>query len=68
MLIGPGIQVKAVESDSLRSDWNDGQARAHFSVEAILVHAEVGGRVSETDEARRGRNAGGLHDVAAIAL
>jgi hypothetical protein len=67
MLIGPGIQVKAVEGDSLRSDWDDGQARAHFSIEPVLVHSEVRGRVSQTDEARRDAIAGGLRDGAARA-
>jgi hypothetical protein len=60
MVIGPGIQVKAVEGDPLRSDWNDGHARAHLSVEAVLVHAEVRRRISQTDEAGRDVIAGGL--------
>ena len=49
---GPGIEVKTVESDSLCADRNLGKKRTNLAVEAILVHAEIGGRVAQPDEAR----------------
>jgi hypothetical protein len=42
MLVGPGVEVKAVEGDAVRADWNDRDARPHLAVEAFLVHAEIG--------------------------
>jgi hypothetical protein len=46
MLVRPGVEVKAVEGDPLRSDRNDHQARAHFPIEAVLIHAEISRRIS----------------------
>jgi hypothetical protein len=46
MLVDPGIEVKAVEGHSLRSDRNDHHARAHFPIEAVLIHAEISRRIS----------------------
>ncbi len=64
IVVRPGIEVNAVESDSLDADAQGEDAWAHFSVEAVLVHAEIGGGVAHADEAgrRRGlrRRAGGL--------
>jgi hypothetical protein len=42
IVVGPAIKVKAVESDSLRADWNLGKSRTNLAIEAILVHAEIG--------------------------
>jgi hypothetical protein len=52
IVISPGIEVEAIERDSLLADWDDGDARADFAVEAVFVHAEVGGSVTQADEAR----------------
>jgi hypothetical protein len=41
IVISPGVQVKAIEGDSLPADWDHGDARADFAVEAVLVHAEI---------------------------
>ena len=64
IVVRPGIEVNAVEGDSLNADAQGEDARAHFAVEAVLVHAEIGGGVAHADEAgqRRGvrRRAGGL--------
>jgi hypothetical protein len=46
IVVGPGIEVKPVESDSLRADGNHIQERTHVAIEAIFVHAEIGGRVA----------------------
>jgi len=40
--IGPGVQFKTVEGDALMAHAFFVQLRAHFAVEAVLVHAEVG--------------------------
>ena len=53
IVVRPCIEVNAVEGDSLDADAQGEDARPHFAVEAVLVHAEVGGRVAQSDEARR---------------
>ena len=52
------IEVNAIEGDSLDADAESEDAGAHFPVEAVLVHAEIGGGVAHADEAGRGRGAG----------
>jgi hypothetical protein len=52
IVISPGIEVKAIESDSLLADGDYGDAWTDFAVEAVLVHAEIRGGVTQTDEAR----------------
>jgi hypothetical protein len=41
IVVGPGIEVKPVESDALRADWNHGQERTNLAIESILVHSEI---------------------------
>jgi hypothetical protein len=53
MVICPGIQVKAIESDALRADWYGAEARPYLAIEAVLVHREIRWRVAEANEARR---------------
>lgn len=50
MVVGPGVEVKAVKGDTLRSDWNDGYLRTHVAVEPVLVHAEIRRCVSKPNE------------------
>ena len=52
IVVGPGIEVKPVKRDSLRADGDHIQERTNLAIEAIFVHAEIGGRVAKTDEAR----------------
>jgi hypothetical protein len=52
IVVGPGIEVKPVKRDSLRADGNHIQERTHVAIEAIFVHAEIGGRVAQSNEAR----------------
>jgi hypothetical protein len=51
MLVGPGVQVKAVEGDALRADRDLSQVRAHLGVEPIAVHAKVAGRIAQPNDA-----------------
>ena len=64
IVVRPRIEVNAVKGDSLDTDAQSKHARAHFPVEAVLVHAEIGGRVAHADETGRWRGmrwrAGGL--------
>jgi len=53
IVVRPCIEVNAVEGDSLDADAQGEEARAHFAVEAVLVHAEIGGGVAHPDEAGR---------------
>ena len=55
IVVRPCIEVNAVEGDSLDADAESQDAGAHFAVEAVLVHAEVGGGVAHADEAGRWR-------------
>jgi hypothetical protein len=41
IVVGPGIEVKPVKSDPLRSNWNHGKQRSDLAIEAILVHSEI---------------------------
>ena len=50
MVVGPCIEVKAVEGDALRSYRDDGYLRTDFAVEPVLVHAEIGRRITKSDE------------------
>lgn len=52
IVVGPGIEVKPVKGDALRSDRDGGEERTNVAIEAIFVHAEIGGRVAQPDEAR----------------
>ena len=56
IVVRPRIEVNAVEGDSLNADAKGEYVRPHFPVEAVLVHAEIGGGVAQSDEAgwRRG--------------
>lgn len=51
MLVGPGVQVKPIEGDALRADWNLSQVRPHDGAENLAIHAEIGRSVAHADEA-----------------
>jgi hypothetical protein len=53
IVVGPGIEVKTVESDSLCPDRNLGKKRTNVAIEAIFVHAEVRRSVTHANEARQ---------------
>jgi hypothetical protein len=60
IVVGPGVEVKAVKGDALRADGDHGKQRTNLAIEAILVHSEVGGRVAQADKTRqKGRYVGG---------
>jgi hypothetical protein len=50
IVVRPCIEVNAVEGDSLDADAQGEDARPHFAVEAVLVHAEVGGGVAHGEQ------------------
>jgi len=51
ILIHPGVQIKPVEGDALLADRNFNEIGAHLPVEAVAVHANIEGRVPESDQA-----------------
>jgi hypothetical protein len=55
IVVGPGIEVKPVEGDSLRAYRNRGEKRTNVAVEAIFVHAKVRWSVAHANEARMKR-------------
>ena len=52
IVVRPCIEVNAIEGDSLDADAESEDDGAHFAVEAVLVHAEIGGCVAQSDKAR----------------
>jgi hypothetical protein len=55
IVVRPCIEVNAIEGDSLAANAQGEDAWPHIAVEAVLVHAEVGGGVAHADEAGRWR-------------
>lgn len=53
MVVGPGVKVKPVERDALRPYGNLDEVGARLRGKHVLVHAEVGRRVAQPDEARK---------------
>jgi hypothetical protein len=50
ILLDPGVQFKAIESDALDADGNLGQVRTYLGIKPVAVHAEIERRVANTDE------------------
>ena len=55
IFLGPGIEVKAVEGDPLRADWDHDEERANLAIEAILVHSEIRRGIAQADKTRQKR-------------
>jgi len=55
IVVGPGVEVKAVKSDPLRADWNHGKQRTNLAIEAILVHSEIRRCVAQANKPRQER-------------
>jgi hypothetical protein len=51
MLLGPLIEVKAIEGDALDTDRYLGHQRAYLGIEPIAVHAKVARRIAQPDQA-----------------
>jgi hypothetical protein len=49
-LINPGIHFKPVKGNVLSSDANFNEIRSDLGVKAVSVHAEVEGRVPQSDQ------------------
>ena len=52
IVVGPGIEVKPVKGDALRTNWNHAEERTDVAIEAIFIHAEIGRGVAQSDETR----------------
>jgi hypothetical protein len=59
MLVGPRIEVKAIEGDALATDRYDGYPRPHLKFEAVLVHAEIPRRIAQPQQSGRESEARG---------
>jgi hypothetical protein len=53
IVIRPGVQINAIERDALSANGNRRDVRTHVVVEAVLIHAEVSRRVTQSNEARQ---------------
>jgi len=51
MVVGPGVEVKAIEGDAAIADRDFGEERADLGIEPVAVHAEVGRGVAVADQA-----------------
>jgi hypothetical protein len=60
------VKVKAIECDPLHADADRGNTGPHVTVETVLVHAEVGGRVAKAQESRCGAGRG--HAVSIVSV
>jgi len=49
-MVHPGIQIKAIESNTLFANPDFNEIRAHLDVEAVPVHPQIEGRVPEADK------------------
>jgi hypothetical protein len=61
IVIRPGVQINAIERDTLRANGNRRDVRTHIVVEAVLVHAKVSRRVAQSNEARQELRLRSLH-------
>ncbi len=52
IVVRPAIEVKAVKGNSLRSNRDSRQERAHVTIEAILVHAKIRRGIAQANKAR----------------
>mgnify|MGYP003387402946 CR=1 FL=1 len=52
ILLRPGVHFKPIKCNALLTDWNLRQTRPNFAVESVLVHAQVAGSITQTDESR----------------
>jgi hypothetical protein len=50
IIFDPVVQFKSIEGNSLVANANLGYMKPNLSVEAVLVHAEVEGRIPQADE------------------
>lgn len=50
MVVGPGVEVMAIEGDAAITDRDFGEERAHLGIEPVPIHAQVRGRVTVPDQ------------------
>jgi len=56
MVVGPGVEVKAIERDAAIADRDFGEVGTDFGVEPVAVHAQVRRRVAMPDQAGKDRH------------
>ena len=44
-MVHPGVQIKAIEGNSLFADLNFNEIRAHLTVKAVPVHTQIERRI-----------------------
>ena len=52
ILLRPGVHFKPIKCNALLTDWNLRQTRPNFPVKSVLVHSQVPGSITQTDESR----------------
>ena len=51
ILLRPGVHFKPIKGNALLTDGNLGQLCPNLPVESVLVHAQVGRGIAESDQA-----------------
>jgi hypothetical protein len=49
-MVHPCVQIKAIEGNSLLADSNFNEIRTDLDVEAVLIHPQIEGRISQSDK------------------
>jgi len=49
-MVHPCVQIKAIEGNSLLADSNFNEIRTDLGVEAVLIHPQIEGRISQSDK------------------
>jgi hypothetical protein len=49
IFVRPRVEFESIERDTLSADPYELDARPHFPVEAVLVHAEIPGRIAQAN-------------------
>jgi len=60
------VKVKAIKRDALHADADRGNTGPNVTVETVLVHAEIGGRVAKAQESRCGAGRGHLVSLVSV--
>ena len=50
ILLRPGVHFKPIKGYALLADGNLGLLRSYLAIESILVHAQIGWRITKSDE------------------
>lgn len=56
ILLRPGVQFKSVKGNALLADGDLSQVPPHLTVESVLIHSQIAGRIAQTNKSRDDRS------------